>query len=126
MGRWSWTRWTRTRRSTPPGPSRGSSRGPSTSTRACPSTSGPSPGSSSQPCSASSTTNTELDTEKRLYPGGAFDPLGFADSEQVDRLKEAEIKHARFAVVSMFGMGTQALLFNTGALESLTKFGNLY
>ena len=70
--------------------------------------------------------NTELDTEKRLYPGGAFDPLGFADSEQVDRLKEAEIKHARFAMVSMFGMGTQALLFNTGALESLTKFGNLY
>merc|ERR1712118_23410 len=50
--------------------------------------------------------NTELDTEKRL--------------------KEAEIKHARFAMVSMFGMGTQALLFNTGALESLTKFGNLY
>merc|ERR1719191_1976900 len=48
------------------------------------------------------------------------------DSEQVDRLKEAEIKHARFAMVSMFGMGTQALLFNTGALESLTKFGNLY
>merc|ERR1711959_404768 len=48
--------------------------------------------------------NTELDTEKRLYPGGAF-----------DRLKEAEIKHARFAMVSMFGMGTQALLFNTGA-----------
>ena len=70
--------------------------------------------------------NTELDTEKRLYPGGVFDPLGFADSEQVDRLKEAEIKHARFAMVSMFGMGTQALLFNTGALESLTKFGNLY
>merc|ERR1712078_732762 len=58
--------------------------------------------------------NTELDTEKRLYPGGVFDPLGFADSEQVDRLKEAEIKHARFAMVSMFGMGTQALLFNTG------------
>ena len=70
--------------------------------------------------------NTELDVEKRLYPGGVFDPLNLADSAQIDRLKEAEIKHARFAMVSIFGMGTQALLFNTGALESLTKFGNLY
>jgi len=70
--------------------------------------------------------NTELDVEKRLYPGGVFDPLNLAESAQIDRLKEAEIKHARFAMVSIFGMGTQALLFNTGALESLTKFGNLY
>lgn len=70
--------------------------------------------------------NTELDVEKRLYPGGVFDPLKLAESAQIDRLKEAEIKHARFAMVSIFGMGTQALLFNTGALESLTKFGNLY
>ena len=70
--------------------------------------------------------NTELDVEKRLYPGGVFDPLKLSESAQIDRLKEAEIKHARFAMVSMFGMGTQALFFNTGALESLTKFGNLY
>jgi len=68
--------------------------------------------------------NTERDIEKRCYPGGAFDPLNFAsDPEKARSLKEAEIRHCRLAMVSMFGLGTQALLFNKGAFESLAYFG---
>lgn len=71
--------------------------------------------------------NTERDLEKRCYPGGYFDPLGFAsDSEKSINLKEAEIRHCRLAMVAMFGLGTQALLFNKGCLESLTYFGNSF
>ncbi len=53
--------------------------------------------------------NSEQDIEKRLYPGGLFDPLGLASGEDPDRifkLKEAEIKHGvrfffvRWAVVA--------------------------
>merc|ERR1712188_59390 len=44
--------------------------------------------------------NGELSSEKRLYPGGVFDPLalatpGKADNDQISRLREAEIKHGR-------------------------------
>ena len=63
---------------------------------------------------------------RRCYPGGAFDPFGFAsseDPEKIDNLKEAEIRHSRLAMVAMFGLGTQALLFNKGCLESLSYFG---
>merc|ERR1712072_1467320 len=71
--------------------------------------------------------NTERDLEKRCYPGGAFDPLGFAsDPEKSGNLKEAEIRHCRLAMIAMFGLGTQALLFNKGCLESLTYFGNSF
>jgi len=69
--------------------------------------------------------NTERDIEKRCYPGGYFDPLGFAsDPEKANSLKEAEIRHCRLAMVSMFGLGAQALLFNKGCYESLAYFGN--
>ena len=49
--------------------------------------------------------NTELDPEKRCYPGGYFDPLNFAqgDPDKVFRLKEAEIKHGRLAMVAFLG-----------------------
>merc|ERR1712176_1488086 len=71
--------------------------------------------------------NTERDLEKRCYPGGYFDPLDFAsDAEKSVNLKEAEIRHCRLAMVAMFGLGTQALLFNKGCLESLSYFGNSF
>lgn len=72
--------------------------------------------------------NTELDTEARCYPGGAFDPLGFASNseDQTNRLKEAEIKHGRLAMVAFFGYGTQGLLFGEGVLGSLSKFGSSF
>lgn len=73
--------------------------------------------------------NSELDAEKRIYPGGAFDPLclatpGKANNEQVNRLREAEIKHGRLAMVSFFGFGVQALVTGEGALGSLAKFSS--
>lgn len=70
--------------------------------------------------------NTELNPEKRLYPGGVFDPLNLAsdsDPERAFRLKTAEIKHARLAMVAFLGYGVQALSQGEGALGSLAKFG---
>jgi len=73
--------------------------------------------------------NGELDAEKRTYPGGAFDPLGLstsgkAGSTQINRLREAEIKHGRLAMVAFFGLGVQALTVGEGALGSLAKFAS--
>merc|ERR1719145_193854 len=73
--------------------------------------------------------NEELDSETRIYPGGAFDPLGLAtpgvaDIEQVNRLREAEIKHARLAMVAFLGFSVQALAVGEGALGSLAKFAS--
>lgn len=68
--------------------------------------------------------NSQLDPEKRLYPGGVFDPLNFAsgDQDRTFRLKEAEIKHSRLAMVSFLGFSIQALYGKGGALGSLAKF----
>ncbi|CAL6324716.1 unnamed protein product [Bathycoccus prasinos] len=67
--------------------------------------------------------SAELDQEKRCYPGGAFDPLGFASKspEETFRLKTAELKHGRLAMVAMFGVAQQALNNGEGALEALTS-----
>nr|7PI5_R Chain R, CP29 [Dunaliella salina]7PI5_r Chain r, CP29 [Dunaliella salina]7PIW_R Chain R, CP29 [Dunaliella salina]7PIW_r Chain r, CP29 [Dunaliella salina] len=69
--------------------------------------------------------NNELDLEKRIYPGGAFDPLNLADEEDEEksfRLKTAEIKHGRLAMVAFLGFGIQAAATGEGALGSLAKF----
>jgi light-harvesting complex II chlorophyll a/b binding protein 4 len=73
--------------------------------------------------------NSELDSQKRIYPGGVFDPLGLAtvgkaDKDQIARLREAEIKHGRLAMVSFFGFGIQALTVGEGAMGSLAKFSS--
>lgn len=73
--------------------------------------------------------NGELNSEQRTYPGGLFDPLslatqGVANDEKILRLREAEIKHCRLAMVAFFGFCVQALTVGEGALGSLEKFAN--
>merc|ERR1712025_523663 len=72
---------------------------------------------------------TQLCWIEALAPGGAFDPLGLAtpgkaSDEQVARLREAEIKHGRLAMVAFFGFGVQALVTGNGALDSLAQFAS--
>lgn len=68
--------------------------------------------------------NTELDLEKRVYPGGPFDPLGLSDKseEQTFSLRTAEIKHARLAMVAFLGFSVQAFTTGEGVIGSLAKF----
>eukprot|EP00887_Chlorella_sp_A99_P006957 scaffold2.g6957.t1 len=70
--------------------------------------------------------NFELDPEKRVYPGGAFDPLKLAsdDSERTFKLREAEVKHGRLAMISFLGFAVQAWFTGEGVLGSLQKFSN--
>lgn len=70
--------------------------------------------------------NGESDPERRLYPGGPFDPLKLAsdNSDRAFRLKEAEIKHARLAMIAFLGYGVQGLTQGEGALGSLAKFAS--
>jgi hypothetical protein len=73
--------------------------------------------------------NSQLDPEKRCYPGGFFDPLNFADDSNPERafqLKTAEIKHGRLAMVAALGFAVQAASQGEGALGSLSKFGSTF
>jgi hypothetical protein len=48
-----------------------------------------------------------------LHPGGEhFDPLGLADTFDLDEMKVAEIKHARLAMLSWLGYLSQAVATN--------------
>jgi len=71
--------------------------------------------------------SSELDSEKRSYPGGYFDPLKFSETtseEALFKLKTAELKHGRLAMVGMLGIAVQATKNGEGALEALRSVGN--
>ena len=67
----------------------------------------------------------ELDSDKRCYPGGYFDPPATnGDAEAVFKLKTAELKHGRLAMVGMLGVASQAAKNGLGALDALGSVGN--
>jgi len=71
--------------------------------------------------------SSELDSDKRCYPGGYFDPLGFAssaDAEALFKLKTAELKHGRLAMIGMLGISIQALKNGLSPLEAINSLGN--
>jgi light-harvesting complex II chlorophyll a/b binding protein 4 len=69
--------------------------------------------------------NAELDPEKRLYPGGYFDPLGLAsDPEKKEKLQLAEIKHARLAMVAFLIFGLQAAFTGKGPVSFVATFNS--
>lgn len=62
----------------------------------------------------------ESDKDKRIYPGGAFDPMGFSKNEnQLETLKLKEIKNGRLAMLATIGCMSQYKVYGTGPLANL-------
>jgi len=72
--------------------------------------------------------NTELNTEKRIYPGGAFDPLSLAgkDADSTFKLQEAELKHGRLAMIAFLGFSVAALRTGEGATEAFANWATAF
>lgn len=64
--------------------------------------------------------NAEPDPEKRKYPGGAFDPLGFSkDSKALEENKLKELKNGRLAMLAFVGFVAQHAATGKGPIDAL-------
>nr|6IGZ_1 Chain 1, Lhca-a [Bryopsis corticulans]6IGZ_5 Chain 5, Lhca-a [Bryopsis corticulans] len=63
---------------------------------------------------------SEPDMEKRVYPGGAFDPAGFSKGNLAE-LKLKEIKNARLAMFAFVGFVLQYYATGKGPVQCWTE-----
>jgi len=61
------------------------------------------------------------DPEARIYPGGAFDPMGMSKGN-LDELKLKEIKNGRLAMVAVFGVYMQSAVTGEGPVANWYAF----
>ncbi|KAI8475169.1 MAG: light-harvesting protein of photosystem I [Monoraphidium minutum] len=67
---------------------------------------------------AESRRGDESDASKRIYPGGAFDPMGMSKGNS-DELKLKEIKNGRLAMMAFLGFVAQHAATGKAPLEAL-------
>uniref|UniRef100_UPI003003A6D3 Light-harvesting protein of photosystem I Lhca1 n=1 Tax=Coelastrella TaxID=75800 RepID=UPI003003A6D3 len=67
---------------------------------------------------AESRRGDETDAAKRIYPGGAFDPLNFAKGD-IETLKLKEIKNGRLAMMACLGFVAQHAATGKTPLQAL-------
>lgn len=63
---------------------------------------------------------SEPEQEKRCYPGGAFDPMGYSeDAEKFEMMKKKELANGRLAMVASLGYFLQGNATKTGPVANL-------
>eukprot|EP01024_Parvocaulis_polyphysoides_P022729 TRINITY_DN2107_c0_g1_i1.p2 TRINITY_DN2107_c0_g1~~TRINITY_DN2107_c0_g1_i1.p2 ORF type:complete len:257 (-),score=50.11 TRINITY_DN2107_c0_g1_i1:233-913(-) len=63
---------------------------------------------------------SQEDPEKRLYPGGAFDPAGFSkNADTFEMMKLKEVKNGRLAMLAMLGLFAQHAATGKTPLQNL-------
>ncbi|GBF95488.1 light-harvesting protein of photosystem I [Raphidocelis subcapitata] len=68
---------------------------------------------------AESRRGDESDAAKRIYPGGAFDPMGMSKGN-IEELKLKELKNGRLAMVAFLGFVAQHAATGKAPLEALS------
>lgn len=63
--------------------------------------------------------NEEKDAGKRMYPGGAFDPMGMGKGDGFETAKLKEIKNGRLAMMAFLGFVSQHYVTGKGPLANL-------